>query len=502
MGATAEQIAHLQKQLDIQTAAETLLSVNKDIIRTYEDQIHLTDEQVEATGGYVSMVNNLKETMMTPWLDPKLALSLGIVSHITDKLGITEGEYDKIAGTQVRSLNLSNAQLINSKQLTDLMGDLQLEMSEMLEDGEELSEVEQGRLNQMTKEYRALAELLVLTSKREAAEKAILDIKNDELDVVKDINTEQKKAPSIAEQAAAQKKSFEEFLESQRKKLQSYRTEQLQIKMLQKLYPDLAEKLGLLTDKQIEKNQADADAEKLFEQQEKAHEDWLAAEKAKVDTIEEFSKVMGEKLYQQDLEQELLKEWIENNKELAESLGIVTDATRDQEAADARADRQADKVARTRKQATLQALRDIQTVAGENKKYAAIHKAASISETIINTFSSATKSYDALADIKFIGPALGAAAAAAAIAAGLANLNEIRKAEHGMNEVVDEPTLILAGEAGPEHVGITPLGEGSASAGGIVVNISGNVLTSDWVENDLAENIREAVRRGTDFGIG
>ena len=87
----------------------------------------------------------------------------------------------------------------------------------------------------MTKEYKALAELLVLTSKREAAEKAILDIKNDELDVVKDINTEQKKAPSIAEQAAAQKKSFEEFLESQRKKLQSYRTEQLQIKMLQKL---------------------------------------------------------------------------------------------------------------------------------------------------------------------------------------------------------------------------------------------------------------------------
>ena len=44
-----------------------------------------------------------------------------------------------------------------------------------------------------------------------------------------------------------------------------------------------------------------------------------------------------------------------------------------------------------------------------------------------------------------------------------------------------------------------------APAGGgasVVVNVSGNVLTSDFVENELADNIREAVRRGTDFGMG
>ena len=29
-------------------------------------------------------------------------------------------------------------------------------------------------------------------------------------------------------------------------------------------------------------------------------------------------------------------------------------------------------------------------------------------------------------------------------------------AQHGMDEMVAEPTMILAGEAGPEHVGITP----------------------------------------------
>ena len=34
----------------------------------------------------------------------------------------------------------------------------------------------------------------------------------------------------------------------------------------------------------------------------------------------------------------------------------------------------------------------------------------------------------------------------------------------------------------------------------VVVNVSGNVLTQDFVEGELAENIKEAIRRGTDFG--
>ena len=77
-----------------------------------------------------------------------------------------------------------------------------------------------------------------------------------------------------------------------------------------------------------------------------------------------------------------------------------------------------------------------------------------------------------------------------------------------MNEIVDSPTLILAGENNQaESVQITPL-EGpnlegiQGGGGGITVNVSGNVLSSEWVEGELADNIREAVRRGTDFGIG
>ena len=37
--------------------------------------------------------------------------------------------------------------------------------------------------------------------------------------------------------------------------------------------------------------------------------------------------------------------------------------------------------------------------------------------------------------------------------------------------------------------------------GAITVNVSGNVMTDDFVENELAEKIATAVRRGTDFGM-
>jgi hypothetical protein len=61
-----------------------------------------------------------------------------------------------------------------------------------------------------------------------------------------------------------------------------------------------------------------------------------------------------------------------------------------------------------------------------NKKIAAIGKTAAIAQTIIQTYQSATEAYSAMASIPYVGPALGVAAAAAAIAAGLANVAQIR----------------------------------------------------------------------------
>ena len=37
--------------------------------------------------------------------------------------------------------------------------------------------------------------------------------------------------------------------------------------------------------------------------------------------------------------------------------------------------------------------------------------------------------------------------------------------------------------------------------GAVNVTVTGNVMTQDFVEGELAESIKEAVRRGSDFGI-
>ena len=55
-----------------------------------------------------------------------------------------------------------------------------------------------------------------------------------------------------------------------------------------------------------------------------------------------------------------------------------------------------------------------------------------------------------------------------------------------------------------ESIGLETLNQMNQSGGGGSINVSvtGNVLTQDFVEGELAESIKEAVRRGSDFGIG
>ena len=70
-----------------------------------------------------------------------------------------------------------------------------------------------------------------------------------------------------------------------------------------------------------------------------------------------------------------------------------------------------------------------------------------------------------------------------------------------MNEVVDGATPIIAGEAGAELVQITPLEgpnvDGPQGQGQIV--ITGNVMSKDFVEDELVEQLKESIRQGYDF---
>lgn len=99
----------------------------------------------------------------------------------------------------------------------------------------------------------------------------------------------------------------------------------------------------------------------------------------------------------------------------------------------------------------------------ENSKIAAVGKAAAIAQAIINTYQSATAAYAAMASIPYVGPALGVAAAAAAVAAGLANVAQIRA----------QPTGGYAegGYTGPggkyQPAGIVHAGEGVLNQGEI-----------------------------------
>jgi len=52
-----------------------------------------------------------------------------------------------------------------------------------------------------------------------------------------------------------------------------------------------------------------------------------------------------------------------------------------------------------------------------------------------------------------------------------------------------------------DSIGINNLETMNAGGGGVNVNISGNVMSADFVENELAEKVQEAVRKGINFGI-
>ena len=54
-----------------------------------------------------------------------------------------------------------------------------------------------------------------------------------------------------------------------------------------------------------------------------------------------------------------------------------------------------------------------------------------------------------------------------------------------------------------DSIGLETLNEmnETGSTGGVVVNVTGNVMTQDFVEGELAESIKEAVRRGGNFGM-
>ena len=74
-------------------------------------------------------------------------------------------------------------------------------------------------------------------------------------------------------------------------------------------------------------------------------------------------------------------------------------------------------------------------------------------------------------------------------------------AQTGFEGVIDEPTQFTVGEGGAaEYISVQPMeGVNNAGGTGVTVNISGNVMTQEFVEEELADKIAEAVRKGVAF---
>jgi hypothetical protein len=83
--------------------------------------------------------------------------------------------------------------------------------------------------------------------------------------------------------------------------------------------------------------------------------------------------------------------------------------------------------------------------------------------------------------------------------------NNITTAQYGADFVTDGPQMMMVGEgSGPERVQVTPLVDPNLDGpqgGGVNVTFNNPIMTQDFVENQLMDNIKESLRLGGDIGI-
>ena len=150
-----------------------------------------------------------------------------------------------------------------------------------------------------------------------------------------------------------------------------------------------------------------------------------------------------------------------------------------------------------RKAAEIQNIKEKAAI--EERKLRAKQKPFMIAEAISNTAVGMSKAMALAFPLNFIVSGLIAATGAAQVATISA-----QKFAKGGEFITDRPEIIQVGEAGREHVKITPIDRPADRALGsspITINFSGNVLSQDFIENEAIPQIKEAVRRGADLGV-
>ena len=111
----------------------------------------------------------------------------------------------------------------------------------------------------------------------------------------------------------------------------------------------------------------------------------------------------------------------------------------------------------------------------------------------------ASKAVSEALTFTFAGPiGVGVALASlAALEAAKAGVRSIKFAEFGMDEMIAKTTLIMAGEAGPERVQVTPADRPSSQkSGGMTINFLGPVTNKEFVRDTIIPEIQKVSKLG------
>ena len=289
--------------------------------------------------------------------------------------------------------------------------------------------------------------------------------------------------------------------------------------------------LGMYKEEEIETqdewNKKKLEQFDLLEKEKKWTDEFIAAneEKAKALGMVQEEELEGQALFQKQQDdaytaavnlQTWTDEYIEANAEKAESLGLLTSAQiAETEAKERDRKVEAERVEGIQKEVDVLNLKNetvSSTLTAGEKLLSLNHKNAKTigkiqtARALVDAYFAAQVSFKQAQQnpLSVANPAYPYAIAAATLTKGLANAAAIRSrvAAKGMDEVVTEPTLILAGEAGAEYVDIEPLtNEGEGRKGGINITFTGNVMSDSFIENEAIPKIKEAIRKGGDIGI-
>jgi hypothetical protein len=125
-------------------------------------------------------------------------------------------------------------------------------------------------------------------------------------------------------------------------------------------------------------------------------------------------------------------------------------------------------------------------------------KAMRIGETVMNTYSAAVGSYNALAGIPIVGPVLGVAAAMAAIAFGMAQVRAISSMKPGGGAVsASAPSISTSGSGSSGTIALPEQKEAEKSASPVVnVHVYGNIVDHDAFARELVPSITKAISDG------